>query len=89
MPSPGFGDAPAGSTLADGVAIKLTLGEAKREAVRMPDLVGRNLSAALVALSRSSLKVRFRGQGRVVRQDPAAGAAVGRGTIVDLTLSTK
>ena len=79
--------APVGTAVGQGARVELTMGEGEDLSGLVPDLTGKSLSAALVALSERRLKVRFRGQGRVVRQKPIAGRRVKPGTIIDLTLA--
>lgn len=53
---------------------------------RMPDVRGMGLKDALFLLESRGLKVRFSGQGGVVRQSIAAGERIARGTTVTITL---
>jgi len=54
---------------------------------RMPDLGGKTLRQALEALEPLRVDVRLAGQGRVVRQVPAAGDPLEPGAIARLTLT--
>jgi cell division protein FtsI (penicillin-binding protein 3) len=54
--------------------------------VRVPDLTGKGLRAALVALRKLELSVEVVGSGAVAEQKPAAGQGVSRGSAVTLTL---
>ena len=54
---------------------------------RMPDLNGKTLRQALGALEPLGVEVRLVGQGRIVRQSPAAGEPVEPGAVARLTLT--
>ena len=54
---------------------------------RMPDLTGKTLRQALGALEPLQVEVRLAGQGRIVRQMPAAGEPVEPGAVARLTLT--
>src|SRR5215813_13388345 len=54
---------------------------------RMPDLTGKTLRQALGALEPLGVEVRLAGQGRIVRQMPAAGEPVEPGAVARLTLT--
>jgi cell division protein FtsI (penicillin-binding protein 3) len=54
---------------------------------RMPDLNGKTLRQALGALEPLGVEVRLAGQGRIVRQSPAAGEPVETGAVARLTLA--
>ena len=54
---------------------------------RMPDLNGKTLRQALGALEPLGVEVRLAGQGRIVRQSPAAGEPVEPGAVAHLTLA--
>ena len=54
---------------------------------RMPDLTGKTLRQALGALEPLRVEVRLAGQGRIVRQMPAAGEPVEPGAVARLTLT--
>jgi cell division protein FtsI (penicillin-binding protein 3) len=54
---------------------------------RMPDLNGKTLRQALGALEPLGVEVRLAGQGRIVRQSPAAGEPVEPGAVARLTLA--
>jgi cell division protein FtsI (penicillin-binding protein 3) len=54
---------------------------------RMPDLTGKTLRQALIALEPLGVEVRLAGQGRIVRQMPAAGEPVEPGAVARLTLT--
>jgi len=54
---------------------------------RMPDLTGKTLRQALGALEPLGVVVRLAGQGRIVRQIPAAGEALEPGAVARLTLT--
>jgi cell division protein FtsI (penicillin-binding protein 3) len=54
---------------------------------RMPDLGGKSLRQALEALEPLGVDVRLAGQGRVVRQVPAAGDPLEPGAVARLTLA--
>jgi cell division protein FtsI (penicillin-binding protein 3) len=54
---------------------------------RMPDLTGKTLRQALGALEPLGVEVRLAGQGRIVRQSPAAGEPVEPGVVARLTLT--
>jgi beta-lactam-binding protein with PASTA domain len=54
---------------------------------RMPDLGGKTLRQALEALEPLRVDVRLAGQGRVVRQMPAAGDPLEPGAVARLTLT--
>jgi len=54
---------------------------------RMPDLGGKTLRQALEALEPLRVEVRLAGQGRVVRQVPAAGDPLEAGAVARLTLA--
>jgi cell division protein FtsI (penicillin-binding protein 3) len=54
---------------------------------RMPDLGGKTLRQALEALEPLRVDVRLAGQGRVVRQVPAAGDPLEPGAVAQLTLT--
>jgi cell division protein FtsI (penicillin-binding protein 3) len=54
---------------------------------RMPDLNGKTLRQALGALEPLGVEVRLAGQGRIVRQSPAAGEPVEPGAVARLTLT--
>jgi beta-lactam-binding protein with PASTA domain len=55
---------------------------------RMPDLAGKTLRQALGALEPLGVEVRLAGQGRIVRQMPAAGEPVEPGAVARLTLTS-
>jgi cell division protein FtsI (penicillin-binding protein 3) len=55
---------------------------------RMPDLTGKTLRQALGALEPLEVEVRLAGQGRIVRQIPAAGEPVEPGAVARLTLTS-
>jgi len=55
---------------------------------RMPDLAGKTLRQALGALEPLGVEVRLVGQGRIVRQMPAAGEPVEPGAVARLTLTS-
>lgn len=54
--------------------------------VRVPDATGMPAHDVIVALSKAGLAPRIEGSGRVVRQVPAAGAAVAKGSAVRVVL---
>jgi len=54
---------------------------------RMPDLAGKTLRQALGALEPLGIEVRLAGQGRIVRQIPAAGEPLEPGAVARLTLT--
>jgi len=54
---------------------------------RMPDLNGKTLRQALGALEPFGVEVRLAGQGRIVRQSPAAGEPVEPGAVARLSLA--
>ena len=54
---------------------------------RMPDLAGKTLRQALGALEPLGVEVRLAGQGRIVRQIPAAGEPLEPGAVARLTLT--
>jgi cell division protein FtsI (penicillin-binding protein 3) len=54
---------------------------------RMPDLSGKTLRQALAVLEPFGVEVRLAGHGRIVRQAPAAGEALGPGAVAQLTLT--
>jgi len=54
---------------------------------RMPDLGGKTLRQALETLEPFRIDVRLAGQGRVVRQLPAAGDPLEPGAVARLTLT--
>jgi cell division protein FtsI (penicillin-binding protein 3) len=55
---------------------------------RMPDLNGKTLRQALGALEPFGVEVRLAGQGRIVRQVPAAGELLESGAVARLTLNS-
>jgi cell division protein FtsI (penicillin-binding protein 3) len=56
----------------------------RRPAVTVPRVAGATVREAALALHRRGLRVALKGQGRVVRSDPAAGETVGAGTSVTI-----
>ena len=56
----------------------------RRPAVTVPRVAGTTVREAALALHRRGLRVALKGQGRVVRSDPAAGETVGAGTSVTI-----
>lgn len=57
---------------------------ATRPAVRVPDLTGRGLREAALALHRRGFRVRVEGGGRVLRSVPTAGESLPAGRVVTL-----
>jgi beta-lactam-binding protein with PASTA domain len=53
----------------------------------VPDLTGRSLRAALVAMQPIGVDLKVEGSGRVASQEPLAGTAVGPGDRVTLHLN--
>lgn len=86
----------AGSTLQEGASVQLTVSSGK-EVTDVPDLTGMTLQEASAALQGSGLSLNSQAteeesdavpEGQILRQNPAAGTQISKGSQVSVTVSS-